>query len=68
MGGGRYRGNYRFNLKGQMEERAKETNEEREKCGVVLIGASQMGRMKNEIKKMGCSGVQVEKMIKMREC
>jgi hypothetical protein len=51
-----------------MEERAKETNEEREKCGVVLIGASQMGRMKNEIKKMGCSGVQVEKMIKMREC
>jgi hypothetical protein len=65
VSGGWYKGNYRFNLKGQMEERARETNEEKEKYGVVLIGASQMGRMKCEIEKLGCEGVDVVKMVKL---
>ncbi len=65
VSGGWYKSNYRFNLKGQMEERARESNEEREKCGVVLIGASQMGRMKSEMEKLGCGDVEVVKMIKL---
>jgi hypothetical protein len=65
VSGGRYKGNYRFNLRGQMEERARESNEEKEKCGVVLIGASQMGRMKCEIEKMSDGDVEVVKMVKV---
>jgi hypothetical protein len=48
-----------------MEERARESNEEKEKCGVVLIGASQMGRMKSEIEKVGDGEVEVVKMVKV---
>jgi hypothetical protein len=65
VSGGRYKGNYRFNLRGQMEERAREENEGKEKCGVVLIGASQIGRMKSEIEKLGIEGVDVVKMVKL---
>jgi hypothetical protein len=36
--GGRFKGNYRFNLKGQMEQRAKSTEENEERCGMVMMG------------------------------
>jgi hypothetical protein len=62
---GRYKGNYRFNLKGQMEERARESSEGKQKCGVVLVGASQMGRIQAEIEKMGDGEVEVVKMVKV---
>jgi hypothetical protein len=65
VSGGRYKGNYRFNLRGQMEERARETNGEKEKCGLVLIGASQIGRMKSEIENLGIDGVDVVKTVKV---
>ncbi len=65
VSGGRYKGNYRFNLRGQMEERARESNGEREKCGVVLVGASQMGRVRREIEKMSDEDVEVVKMVKV---
>jgi hypothetical protein len=55
---GRFRGNYRFNLKEQMEQKSKlttmgqQTTANREPVRVLLIGGSQMGRIGTEIGKM----------------
>ncbi len=59
---GRYRGNYRFNLKGQMEQRAWV----KEKRMDVLVGGSQFGRMRDVIVKMGERGVEVERIVRVR--
>jgi hypothetical protein len=65
VSGGRYKGNYRFNLRGQMAERARETTEGKEKVGLVLVGASQVGRVGSEIVKTGIEGVEVVKVVKL---
>jgi hypothetical protein len=49
-----------------MEQRAKATEENEEMCGMVMIGSSQMGRMKDEIERMTGDGVVVKKLIRMR--
>jgi hypothetical protein len=48
-----------------MEERARESNREKEKCGIVLVGASQLGRVRREIEKMAEEDVEVVKMVKV---
>jgi hypothetical protein len=63
---GRYRGNYRFNLKGQMEQRAWVKEKTMQTKKVVMVGGSQLGRMRDEIARMDGSGVSVEKMVRMR--
>jgi hypothetical protein len=63
---GRYRGNYRFNLKGQMEQRAWVKEKTMETKKVVMVGGSQFGRMRDEIVRMDGSGVRVEKMVRLR--
>ncbi len=63
---GRYRGNYRFNLKGQMEQRAWVKEKKVESKKVVMLGGSQFGRMRDEIVRMDEAGVKVEKMVRMR--
>jgi hypothetical protein len=63
---GRYRGNYRFNLKGQMEQRAWVKEKKVETKKMVLVGGSQLGRMRDEIARMTEAGVMVEKMVRLR--
>jgi hypothetical protein len=63
---GRYRGNYRFNLKGQMEQRAWEKEKKSEQKKVVVVGGSQLGRMRDEIVRMTETGVKIEKMVRVR--
>jgi hypothetical protein len=63
---GRYRGNYRFNLKGQMEQRAWEKEKKTEQKKVVVVGGSQLGRMRDEIVRMTETGVKIEKMVRVR--
>jgi hypothetical protein len=48
-----------------MAERARESTEEKETCGLVLVGASQVGRMGSEIVKTGVEGVDVVKVVKL---
>jgi hypothetical protein len=56
---GRFRGNYRFNLKEQMEQRAKlasvgnQSLANSDPVRLLVIGGSQMGRIGEEISKMG---------------
>ncbi len=61
---GCYKWNYRFNLKGQMEQRAWIKGEKMEKMRIAIVGGSQMGRMK--IVRMDNSLVDVEKVERMR--
>jgi hypothetical protein len=63
---GRYRGNYRFNLKRQMEQRAWVKEKKIETKKVVMVGGSQLGRMRDEIVRMTETGVKIEKMVRMR--
>jgi hypothetical protein len=65
---GTYKGNYRFNLKGQMEKRSMEDaeKEKTDKVSVVFVGGSQMGRLKDEIERMGEKSVVVEKMVRVQ--
>jgi hypothetical protein len=65
---GTYKGNYRFNLKGQMENRAMEDAEKgkMDKVSVVFVGGSQMGRLKDEIERMGEKSVVVQKMVRVQ--
>ncbi len=39
---GHYKGNYRFNLRGQMEMRASSGDEKKDKVSVVFVGGSQI--------------------------
>jgi hypothetical protein len=65
---GTYKGNYRFNLKGQMENRAMEDagKGKMDKVSVVFVGGSQMGRLKDEIERMGEKSVVVQKMVRVQ--
>ncbi len=65
VGGGRFKGNYRFNLKGQMRQRAGMGLRNVEEASMVILGGSQMGRMKDEIVELK-DGMRVEKMVKMQ--
>jgi hypothetical protein len=49
-----------------MEQRAKMKDVSDERCGIVMTGSSQMGRMKDEIERMSGTGVVVEKLIRMK--
>jgi hypothetical protein len=51
---GQFKGTYRFNLKEQMEQRAR----------ILLIGGSQMRRIKYELQKIGEGRVEVVGLIK----
>ncbi len=63
---GRYRGNYRFNLRGQMEQRAWVKEKRLEAKKVVMVGGSQFVRMRDEIVEMGERGVEIERMVRVR--
>ncbi len=62
---GHYKGNYRFNLRGQMEMRARSGEEKRDMVSVVFVGGSQMGRIKDEIGKRVDASVRVEQMVRI---
>ena len=63
---GTFRGNYKFNLKGQMEqrERGEKAGRKDGNVGVLLVGGSQFGRISEEISKNGNRGVEVCGMVK----
>jgi hypothetical protein len=62
---GHYKGNYRFNLRGQIEMRARSGEEKRDTVSVVFVGGSQMGRIKDEIGKRMDASVRVEQMVRI---
>ncbi len=62
---GRFKGNYRFNLKEQMRQRAGMGMRNVEDASMVILGGSQMGRMKDEIVELK-DGLRVEKMVRMQ--
>jgi hypothetical protein len=62
---GRFKGNYRCNLKGQMKQRAGMGVRNVDDASMVIVGGSQMGRMKDEIAELK-DGMRVEKMVRMQ--
>jgi hypothetical protein len=65
---GRFRGNYNFNLKRQMEMREliELRSEKRENVSVIFVGGSQMGRLAKEIAKNEGRGVLVQGMVRVK--
>jgi hypothetical protein len=50
---GSFRGNYVLNVREQMEERVRVREGESKKCNVLFVGGSQIGRMWEDIAKVG---------------
>jgi hypothetical protein len=67
VGAGHFKGNNRFNLKGQMEQRARVMEEKGEKVNEVFVGGSQTEMMKDEIVRMVDSGMEEDKMIRVQK-
>jgi hypothetical protein len=63
---GRYRGNYKFNLKEQMEQKAKAeiVKEDSGKVRVLLVGGSQLGRIGKEVEKVAKGKIEVGALVK----
>jgi hypothetical protein len=61
---GSFKGNYQFNLKEQMVRRAMwgEWRDLRV-LRIAVVGGSQMGRIKDEIKKLGGERVEIVEMV-----
>jgi hypothetical protein len=63
-----FKGNYQFNLKEQMARSATWSGWREEKTlRVVMVGGSQMGRIKDELKKLGGDRVDIVWMVRIPE-
>ncbi len=66
VGDGTFKGNYQFNLKEQMTKRANWGGWKEEKVvKVVMVGGSQMGRIKTELMRVGGELVDIVGMVRI---
>ena len=63
---GSYRGNYVLNLREQMEQRAARESREGGKVKAVVIGGSQMGRIGNEMIRVGGAVISEQRYIAVK--
>ena len=63
---GTYRGNYLFNIKEQMEQRAEGDGSLGEKVRVLTVGGSQMGKIGKELGRKGREVVESSEWVKVK--